>query len=308
MLIRGSHIRNLERHMRGVLRGTRVIVALTDPAAHGEALRRAGLSLDMAVGETRLPAAAGKVSTYNAEGDEVVHKDQPMETVFRQQLWTWEEWRGRYDTETQWKIVDVPYQRYPRTFRPPPSIELTAVELGGGRRAFITDPVIYDATHEEELLHRVNLLLELFRECEVLDDRLVPFSRTNLRRVNWTILPAGEVPWPQLRERLEPILRQMGERIRPVYEERLKLLTQEFIPDFAAVGLGGFYGYLVFGYKEKDLYVLESLTYGNATYVFGQDWEELSKLTKREILVGGLQRERIIHREGWARQMRALLR
>jgi hypothetical protein len=58
----------------------------------------------------------------------------------------------------------------------------------------------------------------------------------------------------------------------------------------------GFNGYIVFGYADLGLFVLESLEHGNATYVFGQDWEQLSALTKKEILHGGLQEERIIHR------------
>ena len=38
---------------------------------------------------------------------------------------------------------------------------------------------------------------------------------------------------------------------------------------------------------------------GNATYVFEENWEELSKLTKAEIIRGKLQKDRIIHRENW---------
>ena len=46
---------------------------------------------------------------------------------------------------------------------------------------------------------------------------------------------------------------------------------------------------------------------GNATYVFDKDWEELSKLTKAQILDEGLQRDRVIHRKGWHQRIRHLL-
>jgi hypothetical protein len=63
----------------------------------------------------------------------------------------------------------------------------------------------------------------------------------------------------------------------------------------------------MFGFSEEQLYVLESVYTGNATYVFDKNWEELSKLTKAEILNGSLQEDRLIHRESWNDQVNALL-
>jgi hypothetical protein len=306
MIVHGKRIRNLDRHLRGVPAGAPVVVALENLDKHGEKLERAGFSAGVTAGETRLPVPVGPVSQYNAEGDYLVHKDRPMETAYREQDWTWEEWHGPY-TETRSKTVDVPYKRYPRTFLEPPSVELTVV-VREAATVLAAPAITYDDAHRDELLHVINLLLELFGEATVLTDGLEPFSRVELRRLNWTILPPGEMPWERLSRRLEPLLEQMGERSRPVVERRLKLLTEEHKPNFTAVGEAGFEGYIVFGFEGKDIYVLESLRYGNATYVFGDDWERLSQLTKREILVGELQRDRVIHREGWEGRIRALLR
>lgn len=79
-------------------------------------------------------------------------------------------------------------------------------------------------------------------------------------------------------------------------------------PDFTAVGQAGFHGYIVYGYERKGVYVLESLHYGNATYVFGQDWARLSQMTKAEILRDDLHKHRVIHREGWEGEVRKILR
>jgi hypothetical protein len=50
-------------------------------------------------------------------------------------------------------------------------------------------------------------------------------------------------------------------------------------------------------------YVLESILYGNATYIFDKDWEELSKKTKSEILNQELQKGRLIHRRFWEKDL-----
>jgi len=74
------------------------------------------------------------------------------------------------------------------------------------------------------------------------------------------------------------------------------------------VGNAGFHGYIIFGFKKKNFYILESVHLGNATYVFGKNWEELSKLTKKEILDEGLQEKRIIHKRSWENQIRNLFK
>lgn len=74
-------------------------------------------------------------------------------------------------------------------------------------------------------------------------------------------------------------------------------------PEFVAIGTGGFHRYMVFGFPRKRLHILESAYYGNATYVFGNSWEELSKLSKAEILSGDLQKARLVHREAWTTEV-----
>lgn len=53
---------------------------------------------------------------------------------------------------------------------------------------------------------------------------------------------------------------------------------------------------------------MENMIYGNATYVFRDNWEELSKLSKAEIIKNNLQDKRFVHRESWPYQISALLR
>jgi hypothetical protein len=302
-----GRLRSLKRHMRGVPSGARVVVGLTSVDAHREEARSAGFSERLLLGERVLPTSAGPVSDFNANGREIIHRDQPKETAYRQMEWTWEEWHGPY-RHTRSRVVDIPYERYPRSLDPPPSVELTVVRDQAGALAIISDPIEHLPANEGALLHRINLLRELFGEAAILTEHLDHFVVPEFRRLNWEVLPPGEMPWPQLRQRIEPLLARKGERTRPAVEARLAILTKDHIPDFTAVGRAGFSGYLVFGFTSKGLFVMESLEYGNATYVFDENWEQLSQRTKAEILREDLQTARIIHREGWALNVSRLLR
>jgi hypothetical protein len=306
MLIRGTRIRSLARHMRGVPAGAPVVVALTDPGRFARRLTAAGFTERLEPGETVLPAPIGPTTRFNAEGGYIVHKDQPMETAYRQIEWTWTEFRGRYDREEVSKIVDVPYKRYPRTFVPPPSTELKVALRIDESKLIVTDALRYEPAHHDELLHNINLFLELFGEAETLTENLDGYIVADLRRLNWSLLPPGEHPWPRLRSHLEAHVDRAPAGNRPVLLHRLETVNS-FGPTFTAIGQAGFAGYIVFGFPDKDLYVLESLYYGNATYIFGESWERLSQMTKAQILDGHLEKHRLIHREGWDKAVRQLL-
>ncbi len=79
-------------------------------------------------------------------------------------------------------------------------------------------------------------------------------------------------------------------------------------PDFRAIGNGGFHGYIVHGFTKNKTYILESMYYGNATYVFDGAWEELSQRTKAEILRESLQKVRVIHRKGWKKRVEEIIK
>ena len=152
----------------------------------------------------------------------------------------------------------------------------------------------------------VNVLLELFGEAELLRGNLIAVAPGQLKRLNWEVLPRGRHPWVHLKAKVESVLEAQGPRKRPVFERRLSTIA-EFGPDFTAVGRAGFSGYLIFGFEDRSLYILESAFYGNATYVLSRNWEALSAMSKAELLDASLHEERIVHRENWDSRIRALL-
>lgn len=306
LIIEGKRIRSLGRHLRGVKLGTTVAFAVPLADTPVETLEKIGLGSRPSEGEVVLPAPLfGPVSRFNADGGEIVHKDQPMETAYRQAEWHWTEWHGDYPVE-QSKIVDVPYQRYPRTFLPPPSVELQVKRDADERLLVVTPPIEYAEDNSGRLLHLINLMLELFGSCIVVSEELESLSVPSFRRLNWEVLPRGRRPWSELEEQVGGIIQEAPQGSQPVITHRLENVNG-YEPEFVAVGRAGFRGYFVFGFPDKGLYVLESAFTGNATYVFGEEWERLSRLTKAEILSDDLQEDRVIHREGWEARIGSLL-
>jgi len=308
MRITGRRIRTLARYFRGVAPGTGVVVGVAGLPAHAPTLEKLGFTKQMDVGETVLPAASlGPVAAFNAEGKEIPDKTKPMETAYRTIEWHWEEFRGRYDRVQQSKFVDVPYSRYPRIHIPPPSIELTIRQAADGEKVVTAKAMKYDPKRSELLVHTINLFLESFGECTVLDEKLTRATAPATVMLNWRVLPPGRYPWLKVKPLVTDLIKQAPAGNQVLITARLETISG-YDPEFVAIGTAGFHGYLIFGFPKKNLYVLESVHVGNATYVFDKNWKELSQLTKAEILDRGLARERIIHLVPWFGRIRGLLK
>lgn len=306
MIIKQKRIRNLHIHLPGIKDGDRVVFALCDLHLHREALGRAGFPPPLVAGSAILPSKLGPVSRFNAEGKFNIHRDQPKEPYYQQREWKWVEWHGQEKVERE-EVKHIQYERYPRTFVPPPAVELAAVTRTTGETIIAVDAIEFAASNHEMMLHTINFHLELFGECHVLTSELESIIRVPVQRLNWRVLPEGTRPWAEL----ERELKEAGERFdKPraaVYRYNLDYINT-FEPSFVAVGQAGFQGYVVFGFPARGIYVCESIYNYNATYVFGDDWQKLSRLTKTEILTGKLHETRIIHEPGWAGRIQKLFK
>lgn len=306
MIITGRRIRSIARRLGAVAEGSDIIIGLTDLDRFGTQLGQFGFPDDPADGDAILPPASfGPISHYNAEGRDIVHRDQPMETAYRQSEWRWTEFHGPYDRVEQSRIVDVPYERYPRSFEPPPAVEMIMSTDAAGQRVLTTPSTSFVEANHTSILHTVNLFLEIFGECNIMDEDLQSIHQPNIRRVNWRILPQGRMPWDQLSAELRPVVQREPPGNQPVIQHRLQTVNSHQ-PDFVAVGQGGFDGYVIFAFPDLHLFVLECVHFGNATYVFGDDWETLSQMSKADILDNDLQQDRLIHREGWENSLNEL--
>lgn len=296
--IKQSKISNLETHIPKEMLGKRLVVGVLATEIKEQAIRNSGLSFPLIEGEVIVPRVNGSVSKVNANGKERVRRDLDKETCYRQMEFTRKEWRGRGEVEEVSDCVWIPYKRYPREIIPPYGIEFKVTKTTDQRFMIVCDLPKYDSSSLDIYKHSINLFLEFFDICLVFEEGRVPTRATTLIRLNWKLLPSGKYPWERIEEHIRVGMAHQKPKSLVAALNRFEKISS-FNPDFRAIGDGGYKGYVVFGFTDKDLYVFESQFPNNAIYVFGGDWEQLSKLTKAEIISSKVHIARIIHGPDW---------
>lgn len=296
-MINKVRIRNIDNYLFGIHNGDVFFVSKKMNEVPEDRLRFLGYSDNLSNGEQVLPRAIGPISRFNSNGSFIKLKDLPMETRYREVCV--KDWHGDYH------YVDVPYKRYQREEIPAPSIELKIVENQG--ELYLVSPKMEKVdSNAAQIKHIINLFLELFGSCEILNQSFEPtISSIPTRRVNWQILPEGEYPWKRLAQ-LAGNLSSTRVGKAKIQEHNVDAILK-YKPSELIYGVGGFRGYLVFKFPTKNLFVMENVMYGNATYVFENDWEQFSRLTKAEIIQNSLEKSRIEHRSGWENEINRIL-
>lgn len=310
MKITKKRIRSIDDNFPKYLIDTDIIVgAVLDVNTDLEKIKSLGFTDSFNVGETLLPSPTGPVSIFNANGKEVLDKTKPKETLYREIEWCRQQWIGGGRTKEVCDFRQVPYERYQRDTISPPSVEITISKKDGSKIHITTLKVKLTKENEKEVSHKINLISEIFGQAEIFDKQQVPIVKATIR-LNWDILPKGVRPWDKQKMLLKPFLDNIKDkRQKPVYDARFEDINN-LKPDFTAMGRNGFNGYVVFGFSDKDVYILESAFYGNAIYIFNEDWEKLSQKTKAEIIQNDLQIERITHsgeRNNWLGKIKEIL-
>lgn len=263
---------------------------LISPSLTAQLAEKLGFDGPPAEGDSILPIAIGPGTRFNAHGKEIVRRDLPMETRSMMIHTSWQDWHGQthYGTQTR------DYEAYPREMIPPPEEFLTAMRKGD--QIVVASRVISRDEDEAGIVNMLNVFLECFPSFEIVQPDLT--EPTEIRKLNWKILPPGQYPFERARTALEDYLLRLSEDDRATATDRIRAITR-YEPDFVAVGVGGFSDYVVFGFAVSSRYVLESPNTGNATYIFKDDWESISRLSKREILLENRQEARLIHNARW---------
>lgn len=250
---------------------------------------------------------AGKYSRSNVEGKDIARRDLPMvRKEFSYLAPDWGDWsKGSH-------IVSHTRNVYRREFIRPKEVELaiTLIEDHDGvfLVKFAVDQVInrHSIDFEAELLYNINILQENIGSVDVFPAEATLADYAATIRVDWELLPAGELGAQEAVTRLLNGKRPITAAQRKVMEERLATFAR-LKPTHFIAGTSGFVRY--FGAKYADDFVVfENVRYGNAIYVMFEGWERLSQRSRIDLLKGDREGfERIEHRERWQKRLQAML-
>ncbi|MBU0457051.1 MAG: hypothetical protein KKD75_02815 [Nanoarchaeota archaeon] len=255
------------------------------------------------IGSSVLPKKIGSVSRYNADGKYELLREEPKEPYCIDRDMTFLAY-GKHEVT---KSVTFTYNRYQRKLILAPTQELSIILDKDNNKIISSDLITYNKENKKLIKHVINLFLELFGECQLVDKNLISRIKTPIKKLNWNIMPKGKMPWKELEKQLLNTTNINSSRNSKEIYARINYINS-FEPDFFAVGNGGFNDYIVLGFEKKNIFILENRLPKNATYVFKKNWEEITKLTKAQILAENLQEDRIIHSFNWKDNIKRYLK
>ncbi|MCI9978124.1 hypothetical protein JY742_18510 [Clostridioides difficile] len=288
-MIIGKSIKNVDKHLEKLSEGERFYVALRGIESYSENLLKYGIGIQtLQDGDTFLPRPVKNSTKYNANGKIVIDKSVKEERIFERSYHI-VDWHGNdhYGTCYQSRMC------YKRNLINPPESKLTY------SNGFIISPILKNCKENKDTIkHVINMFLEMFGNCEILTEHFNTKETKVVKRLQWTVLPKGEYPWDKAKKHLDMILESTHVRYKRVINNRHRIISNK-VPNFMAIGDQGFYGYVIYGFTKKNIYIFESNQPDNATYVFKGNWEDASKLSKLEIMNSNLCEARLIHNKNW---------
>jgi hypothetical protein len=247
----------------------------------------------------------GHHSNWNINGREIKRKDMPKETYS-----IYIESPNWGDSSNGTHTVEWEKERYPVEFIAPRCSTIKIELLKSLNDKYIFKFSVSEILNrksndfKDRLFDCINLLQENIGVCDIAPSNISSEQYLNTYKISWEILPPGEK---------EKVINKLFSGRRYTLEEKktaegrydffLQLKPKEMI-----IGVSGFQRY--FGAKIDDNLVLfENTDYGNALYIMYENWEELSKKSRIELLSGkfGTNFDRVIHRKGWKNETKEIL-
>lgn len=287
MLIHKKRIRNPKRYLYEVPEGENFYVAVKVQQHKSERAKYYGLKEDSIL---RIPIGRGTTTRFNADGKWVAKRDLPMEERVFEHDYHVVDWHGNdhYGTCFQSRMC---YQRE--------YINPTEITFSYENGIVFSQQLNNCEECYGNIKLAINIALEMFGECEIWNENKAPFiPQVKEVIVPWEILRSGTRDDDVWEKYIDGILKNKSKSHQAVIRNRHKFINT-LKPDYRVLGTQNFYGYVVYAFEKKNLYIFESDNIDNATYIFAGDWQEASKLTKTQILSGNLQYARVFHTKNW---------
>lgn len=154
---------------------------------------------------------------------------------------------------------------------------------------------------KKDLFFAINLLQEQCHDCHVFDASITDEELSKITTVGWEIFPPGTL------EHTVSILTGKLRNPSPIrkqeVEQRISILNKLHPTEYInGIGMNSHYFGARFG---EHVVAFENLDYGNALYILFDNWQEISKMSRIDIMKRH-ERDyiRIIHKEGWEKVLR----
>lgn len=196
---------------------------------------------------------------------------------------------------------------YQRRFEPPRDWELTLTLLNQSEdhaRFSMKINTFLDIQHPDfrkDLFFAINLIQEQCRDCHVFGANITDEELARITAVGWEIFPPGKLDkaFTAITSRLR---NQTPERKREI-ENRAGALNRLHPTEYiVGSGMNSHYYGAKFG---DNIVVFENVDYGNALYILFDNWQEISQMSRIDILKRH-ERDfiRIIHKNGWQKALK----
>ena len=250
-------------------------------------------------GSSILPSKMnGRYSKYNCEGRQIRRKDLPkIDKIFFGECYPYGNTNSSKVPYSYTKKVWQVEEWIPQYLK----INISVNTEFDGFSAFFEVNTILDKQRqdfEEEVLFAINLMQENIGKYEIYPADAEPSEIAKWEYVNWEFLPPGKIDE-------ELVKKYFGKKSNQEQKEILERYNfmQSLSPICMISGTNYFSKY--FGAKfENEVVVLENTESGNAIYVFHQDWEELSKLSRSDLRkISSAKVTRIVHLGDWKKKL-----
>lgn len=241
----------------------------------------------------------GRYSTYNRNGREIKLRKLPkVSRSYSADSPNFGDWSKGSHTVTWDRKV------YQRKYWLPQGINITMSLLEENTDIFIIkfslDTLISKTAidFEETLLYHFNLLQENCGACNIFDADASNAEYIKTLVVEWELLPPGESNFNNNLNYITDKTNNNSPNFKNELQDRMTFFESLSIRKYI-IGVNSFNRY--FGaILNNNLVILENVRYGNAIYIFYEDWDKLSKLSRIELLNSNSSKfTRITHTKKW---------
>jgi hypothetical protein len=164
MKVKEKSVRSMSKVLKTAGDKQHVRLAISIDKTSKDTRLKLGFNSDLNTGDSLMPSATGKFSSFNVNGKNIVRQDLPKKKESIMCYGTTRDWQGGSHSSVQTRTIS----KYPREYIAAPSETLQIIDIDG-LQYIATNELNLSDVNEERNIHICNLMLECFSEFEIFD-------------------------------------------------------------------------------------------------------------------------------------------